>query len=129
MLIKTNKKEDAIKAAINTWLKDSTKYCNECNEDYNPVEFPCCDRPMILDNLQATQLIIRQNKVTQDSRANDLAQTQDKSMRWGISMPPRLYFMLEKYVKAHGDKGLFREKGDITWFMKKFPQFKIPKTV
>lgn len=129
MLIKTNKKEDALKAAINTWLKDSTKYCNECNEDYNPTTFPCCEKPMILDNLQATQLIIRQNKLTQESRANDFAQTQDKSMRWGVSMPPRLYYMLERYVKAHGDKGLFVEKDDITWFMKKFPQFKIPKKV
>lgn len=130
MLIQTHDRFEAAEALMNVWLKDRTKYCNNCNQNFNPdSKEACCENPQIATNFDHCFGLIKQNKEIQKSRKNDFASTDDKSLRWGISLPPRLYHLLDKYYKSHNEKGLIRDKADFTKFMKKFPQFAVANKV
>ena len=50
-------------------------------------------------------------------------------MRYGLNLPIRLFTCLDRYCKAHGDKGLFAEQKDLRWFIKTFPQFAIAEKI
>lgn len=123
MLIKTPNKELAFRAVINTWLKDKSMYCNHCGQNYNGTI--CCENPQIGKNIDHCAGIIKQNKEIAKSRKNDFASTEDKTIRWGVSIPPSLYSTLNNFKKIHNQPGLFCEDGELNWFMKKFPQFKV----
>ena len=127
MIIKTDKRDEAIHAIINVWLKDKTPYCNNCNENYPGEYFPCCENPQVGRNMDHCRGLINQNKEFQKTRLNSYASTADKTLRWGASLPPRLYLYLNSYCKENGEDGLFNEKYDVIWFAKKFPQFAIPE--
>lgn len=130
MLIKTNNKWEALHAFINTWLKDPTVYCNVCNADYKPHLGPCCDSPELGTNLDITRAVVTQNREYTKSRMNSYAANKDNTMRWGISMPPRLYQSANMYFKNHGyPKGLFGDNKDLKAFMKKFRAFRIAEKV
>lgn len=129
MLIKTNNKEEAFRAVINTWLKDQTLYCNGCGEFYKPEKFPCCEAPQVGRNMDHCKGVVDQNKMVRETRKNDFASTEDKSIRWGISMPPDLLRTLDRYKKSLKQPGLFKEPGEIVWFAKKFKEFAVCKTV
>lgn len=129
MLIKTNDKWEALKAFINTWLKDKTLYCNYCNQDYKPELGPCCDSPQIGTNISVTSALIKQNREHTKSRMNEFASSKDKTMRWGVSIPVRLYHDANNYFKMHGEKGLFNDNNDLRKFMKKFRAFRIAEKV
>jgi hypothetical protein len=131
MEIKSTNKMDAIEAAMNLWLHDETFYCNSCGTDFNWAEFAkehCCDNPKIGRNKEHFRALVKQNKYIQQTRKNNLASIDDLSMRWGISLPPRLLFFLEGYFKRYGEKFLNNNK-ELRQFMKRFPYFRIPERV
>ena len=124
MLIKTNNKEKAFHAVINTWLKDKTMYCNFCGQDYkDDVTTPCCENPQVGRNMDHCMGIIKQNKMIRETRKNEFGSTDDKTLRYGVSMPPALYQVLDRFKVSNDKPKLFREDGEMVWFMKKFPQF------
>lgn len=129
MIIKTPDKEAAFRAVINTWLKDPRVYCNACGMTFMEGMPPCCDAPQLGNNWDICAALIEQNKGIRESRMNKFASTEDKSMRWGVSMPVDLYRTLNKFCKENGDAGLFEEKSDLHWFAKKFKVFAIPQEV
>jgi len=131
MEIKSTNKMDAVAAAINLWLHDETFYCNNCGIDFDWTEFTkqqCCENPQIGRNKEHFRALVRQNKVMQQTRKNTLASIDDKSMRWGVSIPPRLMSFLDGYFKRYGEK-LFDDNKDLRKFMKKFPYLRIPERI
>lgn len=124
MIVKTPNKELAFHAVINTWLKDRTLYCNQCGEVYKEDKPACCDNPQVGRNFDHCYGLIKQNKEMAKSRLNDFGSNEDKNLRWGLSLPPSLFNVLDNFKTMNGQPKLFEEKGELTWFMKKFPQFK-----
>jgi hypothetical protein len=131
MLIKTKNREDAYRAIINVWLKDKTLYCNNCGKPFDPLKDNpmCCEEPHIGKNIDHCMGIIKQNKELMKVRKNEFASNDDKNIRWGLSLPISLFYTIDNWKKGQGMKGLFREDGEITWFMKKFKQFNIASRV
>ena len=129
MLVKVDKKEDIVRNAINMWLKDDSVYCNNCNVPYGEMPMPCCENPQVGRNIDHCRGVIVQNKAIRDTRKNAFASTTDKSIRWGLSMPPRLFHFLDTFFKTYTieKQGIFKEDGELVWFAKKFPQFSIPE--
>jgi len=128
--IKINNKIDASRAIINTWLKDPTIYCNHCGLDskYFLVEESCCETPQIGRNIDHMKGGIRQNKILREIAKNDYGSNQDKTMRFAVSMPPRLLMTLEKYFDGHNEK-LFNNQKELHDFMKAFPALCSCKTI
>lgn len=124
MLIKTPNKELAFRAVINTWLKDKAMYCNNCGTDFVNDPF-CCEDPQIGRNIDHCKGVINQNRELAKTRLNDFGSNEDKNIRWGLSLPPGLYNVLDNFKKMHNQPGIFKEEGEIVWFMKKFPEFKV----
>jgi hypothetical protein len=122
MLIKTNNKWDAVRAMINTLLKDRTVYCNECGQDYNE-NARCCKAPHIGRHADFVQDIIHQNKDVMATRLNETGSTKDKALRWGLSLPPRFLMELETAFKSMYNEKLFKDAHEMRRFMKEFPAF------
>lgn len=121
----TSDKETAFRAVINTWLKDKTKYCIQCGAmPYEMTDGKCCNDQLMGTNWDYTKAIIEQNKDITQTRANDYGSTEKKDLRWGLSLPTSLYSVLNQFKKMNNLPPLFNEKGEIEWFMKKFPSFK-----
>lgn len=120
--VKLTNKIDASRAVINTWLKDPSLYCNNCDLDskYFLATESCCENPQIGRNIDHMMGGIRQNKVLREIAENDYGSTKDKSLRFAVSMPPRLLRVLEDYFAKHGEK-LFTDKKELHEFMKAFP--------
>jgi len=129
MLIRTHDKWIAVQAFINVWLKDKTLYCNYCGELFDKRFFPCCDNPQVGRNVDHTMGLIKQNREMNKIRLNEFASTKKKRLRWGASIPPKLFHDLEKYLKTLGEKKLFNDNKELHQFMRKFPAFKIPDKV
>ena len=130
MLIKIPNKEQAFRAVINVWLADKTKYCNNCGIKESDVSMTvCCEDPQIGTNFDVTKAIVVQNAYIRETRRNDFASTKDKSLRFGVSLPPALYTVLDNYKKMNNQVGLFQEDGEMVWFAKKFPMFATCKRV
>jgi hypothetical protein len=123
MLIKCGKREDAIHALINIWLKDQTKKCGWCGQVYNAMFHPCCEQPFIGTNLDIFEQFYREIKSNRDSRKNEYASTDNKSMRWKLSFPPSLLQWLTKTFKELYNEELFNSKYGTTWFAKKFRKY------
>jgi len=129
---KTSNKMKAIRAFINTWLKDVTWYCNHCGQNFDAKLFEhesCCDNPQIGRNRDHTMGLVNQNKRLQEDRLNDFASNETKTMRWGISIPPRLMSDLERYFKVNYEEKLFNNIGELRQFMQEFPQFRVAKKI
>ena len=126
MLIKTYDKFLAARAILNTILKDTRKYCNWCGSTYDPNDFPCCDNPQVGSHIDHLHGLIKQNREIRETRKNDFASTDNKTMRWAVSLPAGLFREWERCFKNSQKKKLL-EAGDLPKFMKEFPQFCIPK--
>lgn len=122
-------KWDLARDFINTWLKDPTLYCNNCDNDYSKVCPKCCDNPQMGDNLKHTYSLIQALKDIRATRANEFAANKSKTMRWGLSLPPRLYHALNRYFLTTQGTKLFDNKKEMHQFAKKFPQFKVPEKI
>ena len=71
---------------------------------------------------------IKQNEMIREMAKNDYGASEDKTMRFAVSMPPRLLMTLEDYFDKHGDK-LFNDKHELHAFMKAFPALCTAKVV
>lgn len=128
MLIKTNNKWDAVRALINTLLKDKTQYCNECGSDYVEGEW-CCDLPDIGTHRDFVEAIIVQNKITKETRVHDTGAGKTKAFRWGLSLPPRFLAELETMFKATYQEKLLKDNHEMHRFMREFPAFAVCRKV
>lgn len=103
---KTGDKEAAYRTVINVWLK---------SDPYN---------------IDITKAIIKQNKyrraLLKDCYGGVGSIPQD--MRLGLSLPHGLYYALQGYERMHG-REFMREKSELVWFAKKFPQFVIAERI
>lgn len=129
MLIQTRNKMDAIRAYINTWLKDPRWYCNSCGHNFGYRETPkppftCCEEPQVGRNIDHTRGIIKQNAEIRKTRKNDYGSNAKKNLRFGISLPPTLLRDLEKYFATHYQEKLFENKDELHKFMREFPAFR-----
>ena len=132
MLIARGNREDAIRALINTWLKDPEMYCAHCDKKYDfnsLIKEPCCERPLINRNTENLKLFLKEVNAIKETRSNDYASNDQKTMRWGLSMPSRLYQFLDKAFRRLYNEKLISKEHSMTWFAKKFPQFAVPKTL
>jgi len=129
MLIVSKDRKKFLHAIINTWLKDTRMYCNNCAADFKPELKKCCEDSQIGDNYSICKAVVEQNKMVKSTRVNSFASTSDKTLRWGVSLPLGLYQALERLCKKHDNLGLFNEKYDVSWFAKNFPQFAIPEKI
>lgn len=129
MLIKVDNKEKTVRNAIEIWLRDERIYCNNCDVDYGDKPMPCCEDPQIGRNVDHCRGVIKQNKAIRDSRKNAFASNDDKTIRWGLSLPPKLLQFLDVFFKTYTieKQGIFKEEGELVWFARKFPQFAIPE--
>ena len=126
----TNCKETAIRAFIAEWVRDSTEYCNYCGNVYTKapegcVQDICCPTPHIGTNLTFLWLLIQENKLLRESRANQFASNKDKSMRWGLSITPRLMHDLEEYSINTLKEPLWKDTAEMNDFMRSFPEFAV----
>lgn len=127
---KTTNKMKAIRAFINTWLKDSTLYCNNCGARFRDnVIDSCCLDPQIGRNKDHLMGVIKQNKMIQETRKNKFAAMEDNTMRWGISIAPKLMTDLENYFAVNFQEKLFNNNKELRQFMKAFPEFRIAKEI
>jgi hypothetical protein len=127
MLIKGTR-EDAIQALINTWLKDTRKKCGWCGAMYNPLSFPCCEKPFIADNFTIMSQFYEELKIDKQNRKNEFASS--KNMRWKLSFPPSLLSFLENSFRTLYQEELFNKKYSTTWFAKKFRKcFAVPERI
>lgn len=126
--VKTTDKWTAAHAMINTWLKDPTHYCGNCDADYDPNNFPCCEDPIIGNNMYHTKQIIDGIRDKQKSLFNEYAADKKKTMRSTVMLPKRLYYLLDNYFKKH-DMRLFETPRDQIQFMRRFPMFKVPNRI
>jgi hypothetical protein len=130
----TNSKETAIRAFIYEWLRDDTQYCNYCGSVFvkapeGCVQDLCCDKPHIGTNVTFIYMLIQENKTIRESRANKFASNEDKTMRWGISITPRLLHDLEDYSINTLKEPLLKDKKEMDEFMRSFPEFCICEVV
>ena len=130
----TNCKETAIRAFIAEWIKDPTEYCNVCGNIYTPppegvVPDICCPNRHIGTNLIFLWMLIHENKKIRDSRNNIFASNEDKTMRWGISITPRLMHDLEEYSINTLKEPLFKDSKEMNDFMNSFPEFRVCEKV
>lgn len=125
-LIKTSNREEAYRALINVYLKDNHKYCNFCGETYVKEFMPCCEDPQIGTHADHAKAVAAQCALLRGTRANKHASNKDKSMRFGISLPPWMYNLLDNYEKLYGRRLISTDK-DIIWLAKTFKQFAIPR--
>ena len=136
MFKKTNNKMEAIRAYINWWLKVPGFYCNNCGNDFDPLDTNeeghwkwCCEKPEVGRNKDHCRGVIKQNKMLRETRKNNLAQMDNKALRFGISLPTRLYHDLTQYFSSEYQEKLFNDQKELHRFMREFPQFCIPKRV
>lgn len=111
------------------WLQDEQLYCNNCEAIYGEKPMPCCENPQVGRNIDHCRGVIKQNEQIRQTRKNMYASTDDKSIRWGVSLPPKLLQFLDTFFKMYSTekKGIFKEEGELVWFARKFPQFSIPE--
>ena len=113
---------DAARAVINTWLKDQSVYCNHCNLDskYFLASESCCENPQIGRNIDHMMGGVKQNRIIREIAKNEYGSTKGKTLRYAVSMPPRLLMTLEDYFDKHDEK-LFNDNKELHKFMKAFP--------
>jgi hypothetical protein len=135
MLLQTKDKIEAIQSFINTWLKDKAVYCNNCGLPFIDIKKAdgswdaCCETPQLGRNVDFAVAILKQNKMIRQTRKNETASNDDKTMRWGVSMPPMLYQDLESYFQKNYKEKLFKDNKELHTFMKRLPQFCVAERV
>lgn len=127
MGIAQGSREDAIRSLINVWLKLPQQTCANCGADWDGQN--CCEFPVICNNETALRKFFEELREARDTRLNQYASNKDKSMRWGVSLPANLYHFLNTAMRKMYNEKLFTKKHDMTWFAKKFPQFKVPERI
>jgi hypothetical protein len=134
----TTDRWEAALACHNALLKDPTAYCNQCGTDLKlsldkEGKFkPCCENPQVGTHLDHCKGVSNQNRELTKIRMNEFAATKDKSMRWGISIPPRFWKEWNALFYQTYKEDLIRpgkETKDLNDLMRKFKHFRIPDKV
>ena len=129
-IVTTKNKWVALKAYLNSvWLKDPTVYCNNCGNDYLEGEGVCCENPQLGKNIDHCRGAIKQNKEIQNSRLRETGGNRTKTMRYAVSIPPRLYHDAERYFQKNYKEKLFNNRAELREFMKEFKYFTIPSKI
>ena len=127
-IVQTTDRLDVIEALINTWLKDGSVYCNNCDLPYIPSMMPCCEDPQIGTNIQHTRVLIIENELKRSHLKKDSGANQTNTMRFSLSLPPRLYQFIANYFAGYGEK-FPKDKRELHRLMKRFKKFCIARTV
>jgi hypothetical protein len=106
---KTSDREEAYKQAINMWLRMA----------------PLPGEP---SNMVVCKAVIEQNKKRKARIDNTFGESQGGNMRIGVSLPPGLYYTLQSLERFHG-REFMKDKKDLRWFARKFPQFTIMERI
>jgi transposase len=122
-------KWDVVRDFVNMWLKEKTIYCNHCDADYVKGMPPCCDKPQYGDNLKFTMELVQALKDIRKSRDNEFGSNKTNTMRWGVSLPPRLYHDLDRLFKVQYGEKLFDNQKQMREFARKFPEFRVPERI
>lgn len=123
--MKTGDKWTAVRCLLNLILKDTRLYCNNCDNDYDEKEPICCESPQIGSHMTHLKAVAKQNESHRELMKDEFGSMKNKDMRWGISMPPRVFHILNKtFLRTYNEK-LFRDQKDMHKFMKAFPAFKV----
>jgi len=99
--------------------------CKHCKSEI----WQCCENPQIGNNKDHTYALIKQNKETVKNARNEFGSNEGNNMRFGLSLPPRLFQDLNKYFQTTYEKKLFNTKEELREFMKRFPAFKIAEKI
>jgi hypothetical protein len=126
MFVKTTNRAEAYKQITNLLLQDNTLYCNNCGKKANGTI--CCEDPQIGTNADVAKAVAYQCRYLRETRANEHASNKSKTLRMGLQLPVFMYEALENYEKSHGRK-LIADDKDITFLMRTYPQFRIPRTI
>lgn len=100
---KTKDREEAYRNAINLWLS-SKPFPGEAS------------------NISVCKGIIEQNKERRKNLRNVSGTMLGEDLRLGVSLPPGLYYVLSNIERQHGREFL-KDKSDLRWFARRFPQF------
>ncbi len=102
-IVKTTDRFVIIESIINTALKDNTRYCNCCDKDFDGT--PCCEDPQIGNNAEHVRALVVDNEIMRSRNKYETGRGSEKgAMRLAFRLPPRIYFMLERYFKNYGEK-------------------------
>jgi len=63
-------------------------------------------------------------KKIRGTRANIFGSDKQKELRWALRIPGQLWRMFDMLIK---DPLIFHEESELTWFMKTFPEFRVPE--
>lgn len=129
MLIQTANRAEFIEALINVWLSDKSKKCIRCGKYFFEGDPPCCEEPYYGNNGAELRQFLKELEVVKQTRKNKYASLDDKSMRFGVSMPQSLYLFLEKVFRDKYEEPLFNDEYNAVWFAKKFPVFAVPEEI
>ena len=99
--------------------------CKHCGAEI----WQCCENPQIGNNKDHTYALIKQNKEMLKIADNEFSSNQTKTMRLGLSLPPRLFNDLGLYFQKMYNEKLFDEKKDLREFMKRFPAFRVAEKI
>lgn len=114
--------------ALGNTMKDEKPYSRkefitDCVKAYiknNPVEYQ-----------RFLSLIAERRKKLFDPTFGQLrngTKVNEDHFRMAFSLPPRLMNALDM-VKHHSDEKIFEAKGEMAWFGKTFPEFRIPNKI
>ena len=127
---------NAAKAFVNTWLKDKQHYCHNCDADFNPLDTnedghwnPCCEKPEVGTNWTHAYAVMKQNKARRKELKKITGANETDTMRYGISIPVRMYHDLNQYFLTNYKEKFLQEPSDLRDFMHTFKEFTIPEKV
>lgn len=69
---------------------------------------------------------LKRVKKFRDKQKNKFGSDEDKEFRIGVSIPERLFILIDKVLE---DPLFLEDKEELLWFTKKFPMFTVPEKI
>ncbi len=118
---KTSDKMIAVKAFINTWLKDPRVFCAACGKTYKGIQ--CCPNMYIVDNKKRLVDFVQANKESKELLFHNTGKSKGGNMRSAIRMPAELMRALQSYFRQTYNETFLSDKKEGRKFMRTFPMF------